>query len=140
MRYVEGKGDNKIPVSWEIAMASKRNKGTKKFVPANKKYPGDEKFLSMLETMDAAEIAAEFGVIRHTVLNWIKRRGLKDAAKKIRFVERIEKAKVENPPARDRSPEGWLMELWAKKRLSKAQGINGWRYTRQWDVGITSLS
>ena len=136
MRYAEGKEENKIPISWEVAMASKRNKGTKKFVPANKKYPGDEKFLSMLETMDTAEIAAEFGVTRHTVLNWIKRRGLKDAAKKIRFVERIEKAKVnENEPTK--SPP---MELWAKKRLSKAQGINGWRYTRQWDVGITSLS
>ena len=92
MRYAEGKEENKIPISWEVAMAEKRHKGTKKFVPANKKYPGDEKLLSMLETMDTAEIAAEFGVTRHTVLNWIKRRGLKDAAKKIRFVERIEKA------------------------------------------------
>ena len=136
MRYAEGKQENKIPVSWEVAMASKRNKGTKKFVPANKRYPGDEKFLSMLENMDTADIAAEFSGTRHTVLNWIKRRGLKDAAKKIRFVERIEKAKVdENEPSK--SP---LMELWAKKRLSKAQGINGWRYTREWDVGITSPS
>jgi len=136
MRYVEGKEDSKIPISWEVAMASKRNKGTKKFVPANKKYPGDEKLRSMLKTMSIADIAAEFGVTRHAVLNWVKRRGLEEAVKKIRFVERIEKAKVnENDPTK--SPP---MELWAKKRLSKAQGINGWRYTRQWDVGITSLS
>ena len=140
MRYAGGKEENKIPISWEVAMAEKRHKGTKKFVPANKKYPGDEKLLSMLETMDTAEIAAEFGVTRHTVLNWIKRRGLKDAAKKIRFVERIEKAKVEDTPARDRSPEGWLMELWAKKRLSKAQWINGWRYSRPWSAETTSPS
>jgi hypothetical protein len=132
MRYAEGKGDNKIPVSWEIAMASKRNKGTKKFVPANKKYPGDEKLLSMLETMDTADIAAEFSVTRHTVLNWIKRNGFKEAAKKVRFVQPVKKVEVEDAPARDRSPEGWLMELWAKKRLSKAQGINGWRWTRPW--------
>ena len=135
MRYVGGKKENRIPISWEVAMASKRHKGTKKFVPANKKYPGDEKFLSMLETMDTADIAAEFSVTRHTVLNWIKRRGLEEAAKKIRSVGWIEKVKAnEDAPAKNRLPEGWLIKLWAKKRLSKAQGINGWRYSRPWLV------
>lgn len=136
MRYVEGKKETKIPISWEVAMASKRSKGTKKFVPANKKYPGDEKFLGMLETLDIDDIAAELGVSRHAVMSWIRRRGFKDVTKKIPFIERIERAKVDEN-ASTKSP---LMELWAKKRLSKAQGINGWRWSRPWNVDIISAS
>lgn len=103
----------------------------------NRKFPGLDRLIAMLETMNSDEIARELKVTRHTVTNWVRRHDLQHKALRIRFVREMERelraerrriAELEHVG----KIEGGIAAIYAKKRMSAAEGINGWRWTRPW--------
>jgi hypothetical protein len=135
--------ETKIPAFWEVAMASARKKA--KPPPANRKFPGLERFTKMLETMTSAEIARELRVTRHTVTNWVSEHRLKDKAIHIQTVlEQEREARAERRRIAELEHvgkiQGGIAALYAKKRMSDAAGINGWRWTRPWNAQTISAS
>jgi hypothetical protein len=129
--------ETKVPILWEVAMAAARKKS--KPPPANRKFPGVERLTKMLETMTSAEIARELRVTQHTVTNWVTEHRLKDKAVHIRMLreqERQARAERRRVAAAEHlgKIEGGVMAIHARTRMSKAQGINGWRYSRSWLV------
>jgi len=126
-----------VPILWEVAMANARSKAKRKPPPANRKFPGVDVLTKLLETMNSAEIATELNVTRHTVTNWISRSGLKDKAVKIKYEREArkaarEQAKIVATAEHLGKIEGGAAAFYARMRISAAEGINGWRYTRQW--------
>lgn len=124
----------KEPIFWEAAMANARAK-TRSI--HNRKFPGLDRLIAMLETMNSDEIARELKVTRHTVTNWVRRHDLQHKALRIRFVREMERelraerrriAELEHVG----KIEGGIAAIYAKKRMSAAEGINGWRWTRPW--------
>jgi len=127
---------------WEEAMANARAK-TRRI--HNKKFPGVERLTVLLKTMTSAEIARELEVTQHTVTNWIRRHHLKPKALRISYAreeqrqvraERRRIAELEHVG----KIEGGIAALYARKRMSDAEGINGWRWTRPWNAETTSAS
>lgn len=103
----------------------------------NRKFPGLDRLIAMLETMNSDEIARELKVTRHTVTNWVRRHDLQHKALRIRYVREMERelraerrriAELEHVG----KIEGGIAAIYAKKRMSAAEGINGWRWTRPW--------
>lgn len=132
----------KEPIFWEAAMANARAK-TRSI--HNRKFPGLDRLIAMLETMNSDEIARELKVTRHTVTNWVRRHDLQHKALRIRYVREMERelraerrriAELEHVG----KIEGGIAALYARKRMSAAEGINGWRYTRQWNAETISAS
>lgn len=124
----------KEPIFWEAAMANARAK-TRSI--HNRKFPGLDRLIAMLETMNSDEIARELKVTRHTVTNWVRRHDLQHKALRIRYVREMERelraerrriAELEHVG----KIEGGIAAIYAKKRMSAAEGINGWRWTRPW--------
>ncbi len=136
--------DGKVPIFWETAMANARAKSAKRQMH-NKKFPGIERFSEMLKTMNSDEIARELDVTRHTVTNWIRRYDLRDKAVQISYAREMERelraerrriAELEHVG----KIEGGIAALHARTPISKAQGINGWRWSRPWNAETTSPS
>lgn len=127
---------------WEEAMANARAK-TRRI--HNKKFPGVERLTVLLKTMTSAEIARELEVTQHTVTNWIRRNDLKPKALRISYAreeqrqvraERRRIAELEHVG----KIEGGIAALHARTRMSNAEGINGWRWTRPWNAETISAS
>ena len=122
-------------LSWETSMAAALTKARRLH---NRKFPGLDRLLAMLETMNSDEIARELKVTRHTVTNWVRRHDLQHKALRIRFVREMERelraerrriAELEHVG----KIEGGIAAIYAKKRMSAAEGINGWRWSRPFD-------
>jgi hypothetical protein len=132
----------KEPIFWEAAMANARAK-TRSI--HNRKFPGLDRLIAMLETMNSDEIARELKVTRHTVTNWVRRHDLQHKALRIRYVREMERelraerrriAELEHVG----KIEGGAAAFYARKRMSAAEGINGWRWTRPWNAETISAS
>jgi uncharacterized protein YjcR len=127
---------------WEEAMANARAKTRRVH---NRKFPGVERLTVLLETMNSDELARELKVTRHTITNWIRRHNLRDKAVKISYTrEQAIEARAERRRIAELEHvgkiEGGIAALYARKRMSAAKGINGWRYTRQWNAETISAS
>lgn len=133
------KKENAIPVLWEVAMANAREKAKRRPPPVNRKFPGVEVLTKMLKTMNSAQIAAELNVTQHTVTNWISRAGLKNKAVKINYEREKKKiakknAKLVAAAEHVGKIEGGVAAFYARMKMSSAQEINGWRYSKSWHV------
>jgi hypothetical protein len=129
-------------IFWETSMANARTKARRIH---NRKFPGLDRLIAMLETMNSDEIARELKVTRHTVTNWVRRHDLQHKALRIRYVREMERelraerrriAELEHVG----KIEGGIAAIYAKKRMSAAEGINGWRYSRPWIAQTISAS
>lgn len=127
---------------WEEAMANARAK-TRRI--HNKKFPGVERLTVLLKTMTSAEIARELEVTQHTVTNWIRRNDLKPKALRISYAReeqrqvRAERRRIAELEHAGKI-EGGIAALHARTPMSKAEGINGWRWTRPWNAETISAS
>jgi len=125
---------------WEEAMANARAKTRRVH---NRKFPGVERLTVLLETMNSDELARELKVTRHTITNWIRRHNLRDKAVKISYTrEQAIEARAERRRIAELEHvgkiEGGIAALHARTPMSKAEGINGWRWTRPWNAETTS--
>jgi len=84
--------------------------------------PPAEELLHLAQTMSHKEIAAYYNVGASTAGSWIRLARDPDAVR-------------QKKPRRDTSSQDWV-----RKRLSKAEGVNGWRYSKPWSAEITSPS
>lgn len=105
----------------------------------NRKFPGLDRLIAMLETMNSDEIARELKVTRHTVTNWVRRHDLQHKALRIRYVREMERElRAERRRIAEAEHvgkiEGGIAALHARTKMSAAQGINGWRWSRPWNV------
>jgi signal transduction histidine kinase len=75
-------------IFWETSMANARTKARRIH---NRKFPGLDRLIAMLETMNSDEIARELKVTRHTVTNWVRRHDLQHKALRIRYVREMER-------------------------------------------------
>jgi len=129
-------------IFWETSMANARTKAGRIH---NRKFPGLDRLIAMLETMNSDEIARELKVTRHTVTNWVRRHDLQHKAMRIRYVREMERElRAERRRIAEAEHvgkiEGGIAALYARKRMSDAEGINGWRYSRPWIAETTSAS
>ena len=127
---------------WEEAMANARAKTRRVH---NRKFPGVERLTVLLETMNSDELARELKVTRHTITNWIRRHNLREKAVKISYTrEQAIEARAERRRIAELEHvgkiEGGIAALYARKRMSAAEGINGWRYSRPWSAQTISAS
>ena len=129
-------------IFWETSMAAARTK-TRRI--HNRKFPGLDRLIAMLETMNSDEIARELKVTRHTVTNWVRRHDLQHKALRIRYVRekerelRAERRRIAEAEHVGKI-EGGIAALHARTKMSKAQGINGWRWSRPWNAEIIAAS
>jgi IS30 family transposase len=127
---------------WEEAMANARAKTRRVH---NRKFPGVERLTVLLETMNSDELARELKVTRHTITNWIRRHNLREKAVKISYTrEQAIEARAERRRIAELEHvgkiEGGIAALYARKRMSAAEGINGWRWSRPWIAETISAS
>ena len=124
---------------WEEAMTNARAKTRRVH---NRKFPGVERLTTLLETMDSDELARELQVTRHTITNWIKRHNLREKAVKISYAReeqrqvRAERRRIAELEHAGKI-EGGAAAFYARKRMSAAEGINGWRWSRPWIAETT---
>jgi hypothetical protein len=129
-------------IFWETSMANARTKARRIH---NRKFPGLDRLIAMLETMNSDEIARELKVTRHTVTNWVRRHDLQHKALRIRYVREMERElRAERRRIAEAEHvgkiEGGIAAIYARKRMSAAEGINGWRYSRPWIAQTISAS
>jgi hypothetical protein len=129
-------------IFWETSMANARTKARRIH---NRKFPGLDRLIAMLETMNSDEIARELKVTRHTVTNWVRRHDLQHKALRIRYVREMERElRAERRRIAEAEHvgkiEGGIAAIYAKKRMSDAEGINGWRWSRPWNAETISAS
>lgn len=129
-------------IFWETSMANARTKARRIH---NRKFPGLDRLIAMLETMTSAEIARELEVTQHTVTNWIRRNDLKPKALRISYAReeqrqvRAERRRIAELEHAGKI-EGGIAALHARTPMSKAEGINGWRWSRPWNAETISAS
>jgi hypothetical protein len=97
-------------IPWRLEFEKKRARNPRR--GSATKFPGVQKFMDLLREYSIERIAEELTVTPHTVQKWVKMHELSHL--------------LPTQPNFHATHHNRLAYQWARVKLSKAQGINGW--------------